>query len=344
MTPASQVLAWIQAELSPVPCASDVFIYDDMDSQSGESLPIIYRPFDPNNRGHWRDRGSMYDFAFSTHGEGAHLLDLGPGDGWPSLIVAPHAGHVTGVDASPRRVQVCAENAARLAIDNASFVHVPAGLPLPFADGTFDGAMASTSLEQTPDPRAALCELYRVLRVGGRLRFAYESLSAYRNGREQAVWLWPMSQARSRLILYDRDIEAEQARQYGLTLDISAAAGREQLGRDGADLRFSDITLARLLDLRHSVIDARVCTLTHPSGRTWARWLAEIGFRPIEPAEGGFGRHSGAWYAAQRFDQLEGPSRPQEIATIDALLRPAVEVIVRMPAPLGMDPMLTAVK
>ena len=32
------------------------------------------------------------------------LLDFGPGDGWPSLLLAPMADEVVGVDASRRRV------------------------------------------------------------------------------------------------------------------------------------------------------------------------------------------------------------------------------------------------
>lgn len=70
---------WIRQELEPVACTSDAFIYDDMASQSGRSLPIIYQPFDAGRRSHWRDRGACFDFLSSTRGEGAKILDFGPG-------------------------------------------------------------------------------------------------------------------------------------------------------------------------------------------------------------------------------------------------------------------------
>ena len=64
------VFDWLQQELAPQPCTSAEFIYDDMDSQSGRSLPIIYRPFDAWQKGHWRDRGALFDYLFSSQGEG----------------------------------------------------------------------------------------------------------------------------------------------------------------------------------------------------------------------------------------------------------------------------------
>ncbi len=163
-------IAWVEAELQPRDCDSTAFIYDHMESQSARGLPGLYVPFDPANRGHWRDAGSILDFLHAAQAAGGRVLDLGPGDGWPSLPVAPFAAEVVGVDGSAKRVEVCRENARRLGIANATFAHVPPGQPLPFADGTFDAVMAASSLEQTPDPRTVVRELARVLRPGGRLR------------------------------------------------------------------------------------------------------------------------------------------------------------------------------
>ena len=52
------------------------------------------------------------------------VVDIGPGDGWPSIPLAaalPDAV-VVGVEPSPRRAGVCAANAGRLGVVNASFV------------------------------------------------------------------------------------------------------------------------------------------------------------------------------------------------------------------------------
>lgn len=51
-------------------------------------------------RWHWSDRGSLYDFLYTTRGQGKKLLDFGSGDGWPSLLVAPFVKEVVGVVAA----------------------------------------------------------------------------------------------------------------------------------------------------------------------------------------------------------------------------------------------------
>ena len=48
--------------MNPVESNSVEFIYDDMESQSGRCLPLLYESFDMNKAGHWADRGAMFDF------------------------------------------------------------------------------------------------------------------------------------------------------------------------------------------------------------------------------------------------------------------------------------------
>ena len=329
---------WIERELKPSTCTSEEFIYDDMDSQSGRSLPIIYQPFDAARKSHWQDRGSLFDYLFSTQGEGKRLLDFGPGDGWPSLIVAPFVKEVVGVEGSHRRVRVCAENAARLRILNARFIYVPPGAKLPFEDNAFDGVMAASSVEQSPDPKATLQELFRVLRPGGCLRVYYESLHAYRDGREHDIWLWPIDDKTCRLILFDRYIDQERVRQYGITLAMSREEVRNSLAGEGRPLSFDLVTITALEKLHYAIVDARLCITTHPSGRTLVSWLNEIGFQHVLPS------HSGARFAGQLFERIPQSRRPGDLEAVDALLRPVVEIAVQMAAPIDMDPMITAIK
>lgn len=339
-------IAWIQENLTPSTVPSTAFIYDAMSSQSGRSLPIIYQPFDPANRDHWADRGAMYDFSLSLAdaegGAALRLLDFGPGDGWPSLIVAPRVGHVIGVDASQRRVEACAENANRMGIGNATFVHVPPDEPLPFPDNHFDGIMAASSIEQTPDPLATLTELYRVLRPGGRLRLAYEALTAYADGRERDTWLCSMNERQAQLVLYDRNLAGERAIQYGLVFDLDAETLRQQLGATCGTISYDQLDADRLAQLAPHLIKAKQCTTRHPSGATWARMLSQIGFQPLD--RGGFGRHNGSHVAAERYKQTPPSARPRKAATIDALLQPWVAMAVQLAAPLSIDPWLTAFK
>ncbi|UCD95446.1 MAG: hypothetical protein JSU69_05185, partial [Candidatus Zixiibacteriota bacterium] len=62
------IFDWIEENLKPRVCSSTEFVYDDMESQSGRCLPVLYQSFDPTNRGHWCDRGMALDFYFSTGG------------------------------------------------------------------------------------------------------------------------------------------------------------------------------------------------------------------------------------------------------------------------------------
>lgn len=254
------VLAWIRADLQLVPLASAQALYDRMESQSARSLPILYVPFDPRQRSHVVDRGHILDYAASV-GRG-RVLDFGPGDGWPSLLLARFVDEVVGVDGSARRVAVCEENARRLGVRNARFVQVPPGHPLPFPDASFDAVVAASSVEQTPDPRTTLAELRRVLRPGGVLRIAYESLGRYRGRREREV-----EAVAGGLLAYDRDVPGETVRHYFVEEPVARA---------------------RL---------ALTWTTQQPSGPTLVRWLREAAFSRVAPTQEG-GRAAGMLFDA----------------------------------------------
>ena len=140
-----ELLEWVETRMKPELVNSVDFMYDEMESQSAFCLPIIYQPFDVAKRSHWRDRGSLFDFLFATRCEDRKILDFGPGDGWPSLIIAPYVRTVMGVDGSQKRISVCKENAKRLDIKNTRFIYVTPGHGLPFDNGTFDGIVAASS-------------------------------------------------------------------------------------------------------------------------------------------------------------------------------------------------------
>ena len=331
------LLNWLEVTADPYPYPTTTFIYDDMASQSGESLPLIYQPFDAGRLAHWRDRGAILDYLLATGARGGRVLDFGPGDGWPALLLAPQVAQVIGVDGSARRVQVCTDNAARLGLTNTSFVTVPPGQPLPFADGYFDAVTAASSVEQTPDPFQTLTALYRLLRPAGRLRLSYEGLSRYIDGGETAVWLLPIDADTCRLILYDRQIEQERVVQYGLTFALPATDLLQALTQ-ADNLTPDDLTINVVQPLIHRLHDVRKSVTIHPSGKTLVDWLGQIGFRAVRPT------HSGQTAAAHLFAQTPPDGRPDTLTAVDALLEPFVRLAVELAAPLADDPMITAVK
>lgn len=331
------IAKWIDENLKPEPCTSDKFIYNDLDSQSCYSLPVIYLPFDSSDKSHWADRGCLYDFLYSVNGEGKKILDFGPGDGWPSLIIAPFVNEVVGLDSSPKRVGVCRENAKRLSIPNAKFVSYEPGTNVPFEDNTFDGIVASSSIEQTPNPRAIINELYRVLKPGGKLRIFYEALNEYRDGEENDIWISPIDDKSCILIIYFRNIEEEYADQYALTLNISSENLIEILSSN-SNPSYRDITIEFLESIKAKIAYSRICRTIHPSGKTYSSWMREAGFKEVHPT------HSGRVAAQRLYDTYKNEKLPVGLEAADNAIKSTVKVAIGLEAPIEGDPMLTGVK
>ncbi|HJW21013.1 MAG TPA: class I SAM-dependent methyltransferase [Candidatus Limnocylindrales bacterium] len=102
------------------------------------------------------------------------ILDVGTGTGTLALLALerwPRAT-VAGVDASDAMLELAAAEAERrLASESrARFERLAAVADhLPFASGTFDLAVSSFVLQLVPNRAAALREIRRILRPGGRL-------------------------------------------------------------------------------------------------------------------------------------------------------------------------------
>lgn len=317
-----QLIDYIRTELNPRPVTSDEALYQKMASQSGYSLAIVYQPFDVTKRFHWDDHGRCLDYL-EVCGNG-DLLDVGPGDGYPSLPVAFHARTVTGVDASARRIAVCEENARRLGLTNFRGATYAAGQPLPFPDASFDGVMAAASIENSPDPQGLLQELNRVLRPGGKLRMSYEEPSSYAGQPAQAAWVWQLDAETTYCYLTDRHLEDERVDYYPLLVQGQKEEVRSRL----TDLDW----------LRPRVREAMTYSIKLPRCSTWLTWLQEAGFRSA------IATHNGGRYAAGIFDQLDPTERPTDLAGVERLLRPGIRVVTGLAAPVELDPMITATK
>lgn len=94
---------------------------------------------------------------------GRHIVDIGCGPGAMSAALAGRGARITGIDPGEAAIAV-----ARLRAPGCAF-EVCSAESLPFADGTFDGAVILNALHHVPDPRAALNEAARVVSPGGRI-------------------------------------------------------------------------------------------------------------------------------------------------------------------------------
>jgi ubiquinone/menaquinone biosynthesis C-methylase UbiE len=119
------------------------------------------------------DASDMRDALFTALApeRGERILEVGAGGGCYALAVAEEVapgGTVDIVDGLPDRLEDAVRAARERGLDNVSPT-LGDGRYLPFGDSWFDGAYMIAALGDVPDPAAALAELARVLRPGGRL-------------------------------------------------------------------------------------------------------------------------------------------------------------------------------
>ncbi|MEV4493845.1 methyltransferase domain-containing protein [Micromonospora coxensis] len=141
--------------------------------------------FDAYERERWAGRAAAYTRSFAGLcaypvgalldaagvGAGVRLLDAGTGPGTVAASAAERGAAVVAVDAEASMLA-----AARRAVPAARLVR--AALPhLPVVTGGVDAAVANFVLNHVGDPGAAVAELRRTVRPGGRLAVT--------------VWPWP---------------------------------------------------------------------------------------------------------------------------------------------------------
>lgn len=103
---------------------------------------------------------------------GEHVVDIGCGAGIDSLIAAKmvsSAGRVIGVDMTPAMLEKARHSAAEARLSNLEFREGYAE-SLPVSDGWADVIISNGVLNLMPDKAAALKEMARVLKPGGRLQ------------------------------------------------------------------------------------------------------------------------------------------------------------------------------
>ena len=105
-----------------------------------------------------------------TPGAGERVLEIGPGTGYYSIPVAEHlpGGTLAVFDIQQEMLDHVIREAEERQITNIEPTLGDAQA-LPYEDGSFDAAYLVTVLGEIPDQDAALQELARVLRPGGRL-------------------------------------------------------------------------------------------------------------------------------------------------------------------------------
>jgi ubiquinone/menaquinone biosynthesis C-methylase UbiE len=114
----------------------------------------------------WITRERLIEALAPSPGE--RLLEIGPGTGYYTLDVAGRVDRLDIFDLQQEMLDHTTRRAAEAGVENV----VPQqgdARALPYEDGSFDGGYLVTVLGEIPDQQAAVGELARVLRPGGRL-------------------------------------------------------------------------------------------------------------------------------------------------------------------------------
>ncbi len=117
------------------------------------------------------------------------VLEIGVGSGLNLPIYGPAVDRVCGIDPSAELL----DRARRRAADGrvpVSLVRASAE-QLPFTEAAFDVLIMTWTLCSIPDPSAALAEMRRVLKPGGRLLFVEHGLSPETRIIRWQHWLTP---------------------------------------------------------------------------------------------------------------------------------------------------------
>lgn len=99
---------------------------------------------------------------------GVRLLEVGCGMGTDLLQFARGGAKVTGVDLTPRSIEISRQH-LNVYGESGDFA-ISDGENLPFADESFDVVYSNGVLHHTPDTAGAVREVHRVLRPGGQAR------------------------------------------------------------------------------------------------------------------------------------------------------------------------------
>ncbi|GAB4368069.1 MAG: hypothetical protein Kow00121_06880 [Elainellaceae cyanobacterium] len=104
-------------------------------------------------------------------------VGFGPGVGIQILADIESSGHIAGVDSSKEMVEQAKARNAKAIEAGLVQLHYGSVEQLPFADNTFNKALAINSMQVWSDAMVGLREIRRVIKNGGRIALGFTSYS-----------------------------------------------------------------------------------------------------------------------------------------------------------------------
>ncbi len=113
-------------------------------------------------------------FSIGEIQPGSSVLDIGSGAGF-DLYVAKRlvgdSGRVCGIDLTREMVDLARENLAESGMKNIDVTYVSSE-EIPYNDNTFDVVISNGVINLSPCKQELFQEIFRVLKLGGKLQFA----------------------------------------------------------------------------------------------------------------------------------------------------------------------------
>lgn len=170
------------------------------------------------------------------------VADIGAGTGFMAAGLAPLVERVHLLDGSAAMLEVARKNLAQFA--NLDFQPAD-GLALPLADASLDAAFANMYLHHCPDPLAAIREMVRMLRPGGRLVITDMDTHTHAEFKAEMADVW---------LGFERNQLREWFAQAGLVNVIVDSTGQSCTSQQ-AEISIFVATGTKHLDVRQSVQD-----------------------------------------------------------------------------------------
>jgi len=117
-------------------------------------------------------------FSLGPIHEGETVLDIGCGGGFDLIFAAMMVGskgNVTGIDVTPEMLELSKKNLQEASIENVTLRQTNAE-ELHFPDNNFDVIISNGVLNLIPEKAKAFSEVFRVLKLNGRLMLADQIL------------------------------------------------------------------------------------------------------------------------------------------------------------------------
>ncbi|MFO7815849.1 MAG: hypothetical protein R6V14_09040 [Halanaerobiales bacterium] len=113
---------------------------------------------------------------------------------------------------------------------------------------------------------------------------------------------------------------------------------RNVLSKKYKNISYENITVEFLDRIKNKITDVKKLRTTHPSGKTYVKWLKELGFKKV------IYTHSGGFAAANLYDYYKNSKKVKEVESVDKLIKPTVKIVSHLEAPIEKDPPITAIK